>query len=63
MWLFLLQAVGFSLTGVMATFHGATLLSSRNQRILMGICGAALLFFGGVFILRAAGLIHAAGGG
>lgn len=37
----------------MGTYHGASLLGLRSQRILMGGCGAALLFFGGLFMLRA----------
>ncbi len=41
----------------MGAFHGATLLSTRNQKILMGFCAAALLYFGAVFIARAGGLL------
>ena len=41
----------------MGAFHGATLLSTRNQKILMGFCAAALLYFGAVFITRAGGLL------
>ncbi len=41
----------------MATFYGASLLNVRNQRLLMGFCGAALLFFGGMFIVRAVLLV------
>jgi threonine/homoserine/homoserine lactone efflux protein len=37
----------------LTTFYGASLLNVRGQRILMGFCGAAMLFFGGMFIVRA----------
>lgn len=45
----------------MGAFHGATLLSVRNQKILMGFCAAALLYFGAIFIVRAVGLLIGTG--
>lgn len=41
----------------LGTFHGATLLNTRSQKILMGFCASALLFFGALFIVRAIRLI------
>jgi len=40
-----------------ASFKGATLLSSRRQKIVFGICGAALLFFGLKFVYDASSLL------
>lgn len=45
----------------MGAFHGATLLGVRNQKILMGFCAAALLYFGAIFIVRAVGLLIGTG--
>lgn len=39
------------------TFHGASLLNIRSQKIIMGFCASALLFFGGKFIFDAVSLI------
>jgi len=39
------------------TFHGASLLNVRSQKIIMGFCASALLFFGGKFIVEAVLLI------
>lgn len=41
----------------LAAFHGANLLSARNQKYLMGLCAAALAYFGAVFLLRAVRLL------
>jgi threonine/homoserine/homoserine lactone efflux protein len=38
-----------------ASFKGSDLLSPRRQKIVFGICAAALLFFGAKFIYDAAG--------
>ena len=40
-----------------ASFKGSTLLSPRRQKIVFGICAAALGFFGAKFIYDAAGLL------
>ena len=43
----------------LGAFHGANLLNPRSQKILMGFCAAAALFFGAVFIVRAGRLLMA----
>ncbi len=45
----------------MGAFHGANLLGRRNQKILMGFCAAALIYFGIVFMARAIGLLAETG--
>jgi threonine/homoserine/homoserine lactone efflux protein len=37
-----------------AAFAGTTILSPRNQKIILALCAAALIFFGAWFILGAA---------
>jgi threonine/homoserine/homoserine lactone efflux protein len=41
----------------LGAFHGATLLTPRSQKVMMGFCAAALLFFGGMFLLNAVRLM------
>jgi threonine/homoserine/homoserine lactone efflux protein len=41
----------------MGAFHGANLLGRRNQKLLMGLCAAALAYFGVVFLMRAVKLL------
>ena len=41
----------------LAAFHGTTVLGPRNQRIILQICGVALIAFGIHFAYRAVGLL------
>lgn len=45
----------------MGAFHGANLLSQRNQKYLMGFCAAALFYFGIVFVIRAVRILITSG--
>lgn len=40
-----------------ASFHGTNILGSRSQKIVLQVCGIALVAFGGHFIYRAVELI------